>query len=137
MQYVAAYFITAVVFAAIDFVWLTLASERLYKPELGPLLAETPRLIPAVIFYGLYILGVTVFCVAPALKSGSLRHALILGGLFGLVAYATYDLTNQATLTLWSTRVTLFDLAWGTALTAVAATAGTAATRLLFSRLTP
>jgi uncharacterized membrane protein len=119
----AAYVVCALIFLATDSVWLTLASERLYHSELGDLLAPQPRLGAAVMFYLIYIAGVVGFAIAPALQSGGARRALVRGAALGLVAYATYDLTNQATLAMWSTKLTVIDLAWGTSLTGLSAAA--------------
>jgi uncharacterized membrane protein len=116
---------TLVVFVAIDFVWLSGMANVLYKPILGDMLAPEPRLGPAVVFYLIYGAALTFFAVWPALAPGKgMGTALLHGAIFGLAAYATYDLTNQATLKNWSTLLTMADLAWGTALSAVAATAG-------------
>lgn len=116
---------TFIVFVAIDFVWLSSMSNTLYKPILGDMLAPEPRLVPAAIFYLIYAAALSFFAVWPALQDGKgMTTALLHGALFGLAAYATYDLTNQATLKNWSTLLTVADLAWGTALSAVAATAG-------------
>lgn len=116
---------TFVIFVAIDFIWLSAMAEVLYRPVLGDILAPVPSLGPAFLFYPIYIAALTFFAVWPALGSGKgMSTALINGAIFGLAAYATYDLTNQATLRNWSTLLTMFDLAWGTVLSAVAATAG-------------
>ena len=122
--YAIAYAATAVVFLGLDAVWLTLAAERLYRPLLGDLLVERFALVPAVAFYVVYILGIVVFAVAPALTSGRWTTAAAYGALLEFVSYATYDLTNQATLRGWPIAVTVADLGWGTVVTAVAATAG-------------
>jgi uncharacterized membrane protein len=122
----AAYVVCALIFLAVDAVWLTLASERLYRPELGDMLAPQPRLAAAVVFYVIYIAGVVGFAIEPALQAGGARRALIRGAALGLVAYATYDLTNQATLAVWSTKLTVIDLIWGTSLTGLSAAATTA-----------
>lgn len=119
--YALSYLVFALVFGALDFVWLSLAGPALYRPAIGPLLAEKVRLAPAVLFYLVYVAGVVGFVVVPTLATGDWRQAALRGAAFGAVAYATYDLTNQATLRLWSTRVTLADLAWGAFATAVAA----------------
>jgi uncharacterized membrane protein len=92
------------------------------------------RLAPAVAFYLLYILGVMIFAVAPALEAGKWQTALIQGAMFGFFCYMTYDLTNLATLKQWSIKVTILDMIWGTVLTGAAATAGYWATNLVFSR---
>jgi len=120
-QIVIAYAATAVVFLALDAVWLTMMADRLYRPALGPLLLDKFEIAPAALFYLLYITGIVVFAVAPGLVNGRWTTSLQLGALLGLVAYATYDLTNQATLRNWPWRVTLADLCWGTFVTGVAA----------------
>ena len=128
---IASYVITAVVFLGLDFLWLTTIALGFYRRELGPLLLEKPSLTISAGFYLIYVLGIVFFCVTPALNGGNWLTALGTGALLGLVAYGTYDITNLATLKNWSTSVALADLAWGTALTAVAAAAGTLLTRLL------
>ena len=125
MKYVIAYGGTAAVLAVLDAVWLTFAGRLLYRPAIGSLMMESGfRLAPAIVFYVLYVLGVVIFAVSPALKSGQWTTAVLMGGLFGFFCYATYDLTNMATLKVWPLRVTLIDLAWGVFLTATAATVG-------------
>ena len=123
-RYVAAYFGAALVFACLDAAWLTFASARVYRPALGAVMLDTPRWGPALAFYVLYLAGVVLFAIAPALRSGSWTTAVQLGAALGLVAYGTYDLSNQATLTVWSARLTMIDLAWGTFATATGAAAG-------------
>lgn len=107
------YALTALVFLALDAVWLSSMHTALYQPAIGHLLSGTVDWTAAGLFYALYITGLLVFAVAPALSSGRWGIALGRGALFGLLAYATYDLTNQATLRDWPWRVTLADLAWG------------------------
>jgi uncharacterized membrane protein len=123
-QLAIAYPVTAVVFLALDAIWLTTMAERFYRPALGPLMGDRVVLAPAVLFYLLYLVGVVAFAVAPGLESGRWTSALAWGALLGLVAYGTYDLTNQATLRDWPWRVTLADLCWGSFVTATAAAAG-------------
>lgn len=129
MLHVTSYLATGLVFLALDAVWLSLMTGSLYRPLLGDLVADGVNLPPAILFYLLYIAGVVIFAVQPALASGRWTTATALGAAFGLVAYATYDLTNHATLRDWPVLVTVVDMAWGTALTAVAATAGMLITR--------
>jgi uncharacterized membrane protein len=117
-----AYVCALIVFAAMDFGWLTLTGPTLYKPALGPIMADKVQPAPAIAFYLIYLAGLVYFAVWPALTSGAWSRATINGALFGLAAYATYDLTNQATLKVWSIKVTLADLAWGAFVSAVAAT---------------
>ena len=130
MKYLIAYGGTAVALAAMDALWLTFAGAKLYRPYIGELLMENGfRIAPAITFYVLYVAGVVIFAVSPALKSGQWTTAALMGGLFGLFCYATYDLTNQATLKVWPLRITLIDLAWGVFLTATAASVGYLVTR--------
>lgn len=131
MRFVIAYLSTGIVFLAFDTVWLSLMASRLYRPQLGDLMSDKLNLPPAILFYLLYIAGIVVFAVQPALSSGRWTMALALGAFLGLVAYGTYDLTNHATLRNWPVLVTVADLIWGTALTALSATAGMLITRAL------
>jgi uncharacterized membrane protein len=127
MTWIAAYVAAAVSFLALDALWLGLVARTLYQREFGALLLEKPNMAAAAAFYALYLGGVVFFAVKPALESGGWTRALLHGALFGLVAYATYDLTNLATLKGFPIRVVAPDLAWGAAVTAVAALAGYAA----------
>ncbi|QGW83625.1 DUF2177 family protein [Variovorax paradoxus] len=120
-QFAIAYAASAVVFLVLDGIWLTVMADRLYRPALGHLMLERFALAPAAAFYAIYLAGVVVFAVSPALASGRWLTSLGLGALLGLMAYATYDLTNQATLKDWSWTVTIADLCWGTFVTAVSA----------------
>lgn len=124
LKLIAAYLGAGVAFAAVDFVWLSTMTDRFYKPVLGPILAPEPDMTAAVLFYLIYIGGIVFLAVAPALKERAWRRAALNGAVLGFVAYATYDLTNQATLAIWSVKLTIVDLCWGTVLTTVAATAG-------------
>lgn len=122
MRIVIAYIATAVAFLAIDSVWLSTMASRLYRPYLGDLLRSDFDVKAAALFYIIYVGGIVYFAVMPALSSGSWRVAALNGAILGLVAYATYDLTNQATLREWPTIITVADLCWGTFLTASSAT---------------
>jgi uncharacterized membrane protein len=119
----AVYLLTLVTFLAVDAVWLGVVARDLYRRELGHLLAPTVRWGAAGAFYLLYVAAVLVLVAMPNRGAPLLRVAA-LGALFGLVAYATYDLTNLATLRDWSIRVTLLDMAWGAVLTGATAVAG-------------
>lgn len=129
ITWLSAYAGAALAMLALDSAWLGFAAKRLYRPELGDMLAEGFRLAPAAIFYFLYVGGIVFLAVAPGLEAGKLSVAATRGAALGLIAYATYDLTNQATLRHWSTTVTVADMAWGTLLTAIAASAGYVAAR--------
>lgn len=126
-SYALAFVTFAVVFGLMDFLWLSTTFRSVYQSAIGPLLAQKVRIAPATLFYFVYVFGVTVFVLAPSVDSGSWGHAAIRGAAFGLAAYATYDLTNQATLSAWPTRLTLVDLSWGILATAVAASITTLA----------
>jgi uncharacterized membrane protein len=122
---IVAFASTFVIFVAIDFIWLRAMADILYRPVLGDMLAPQFRVAPAIVFYLIFAAALTFFAVLPSLEPGKgPGTALLHGAIFGLAAYATYDLTNQATLRNWSTLLTAADLAWGTFLSAVAAGAG-------------
>lgn len=132
-KYAVGYLATGIAFALIDSIWLRTMYTRLYQPELGPLLGPL-KLGPAVVFYLLYIAGMMWFAVAPALANGRWQTALIQGAVLGCLCYATYDLTNQATLKMWSTKVTVLDIMWGTFLTGSASLTGWWVTTAIFGR---
>jgi len=128
---VALYGITTAVFFALDFVWLSTATSRVYQPYLGDLLSPKPNLAVAAVFYLFYVVGLLALCVIPGLKEGVVIGALWRGALFGLLAYATYDLTNLATIEGWAWQVSVIDMIWGTTLNTVVAAAGFYAGRWL------
>lgn len=128
---VALYAITTAVFFVIDFIWLSTATERIYAPLLGDLLAEKPNLPVAAIFYLFYVVGILALAVIPGLQEGAISGALWRGALFGALAYATYDLTNLATIRDWPWQVSVIDIVWGTTLNTVVAAAGWFAGRWL------
>ena len=131
MRYLAAYGASALAMLVLDSIWLTIMGDRLYRPVLGDWMNRQVNWPPAIAFYLLFLFGVTFLATVPALQQQSWRVAAINGAVFGLVAYATYDLTNQATLGRWSTTITLADMGWGTFLACVAALAGYFGARLL------
>jgi len=116
-----AYVATLLTFLLLDGVWLGVLMAPTYRELLGPLMLEKPLLVPAAVFYCLYVFGCVALVVLPAT---TLQRAARMGALLGLVAYGTYDLTNWATLRGWSVQVTLMDWAWGTFATALACTVG-------------
>lgn len=115
---------TAVVLLVLDSIWLTTMAPILYRPNLGDTLLDTFRLVPAIAFYLTYLFGILYFAIQPSLGSGKVLTAFIRGALLGFVCYGTYDLTNQATLKIWPTIVTVVDMAWGVTITAVTSTCG-------------
>lgn len=124
MKLVWLYLISFGVFLAVDAVWLATMSSRFYQPRLGAFMAERPNLAVALVFYVVYVAGVLVLAVMPGVDAGSVGKTALYGALLGLVAYGTYDITNLSTLRDWPVIVTVVDLIWGTALTAIVATAG-------------
>jgi uncharacterized membrane protein len=118
------YVVSLVTFLALDFAWLGFVARGFYRRQLGPLLSPDVRWPAAVIFYLLFVAAVVVFAVAPAVERGSLAKAVLLGGFLGLVAYATYDLTNLATLKGFPVLVAAVDMVWGCVLTCAVAAVG-------------
>jgi uncharacterized membrane protein len=117
------YLLTLPVFFGIDMLWLGFVAKGFYRNNLGHLLRPDVNWAAALIFYLLYIFGILIFATLPALEKNSLRQAVVLGGLFGLFTYATYDLSNLATLKDWPINVVFVDIVWGMALTASVAAA--------------
>ncbi|MEN8614925.1 DUF2177 family protein [Dehalogenimonas sp. THU2] len=125
------YVITLVIFLGIDFLWLAVISKNFYREHLGNLLKDSFNLAPALIFYFIYIVGLMVFVIIPAIDADSLLRAAGLGVLFGLVAYATYDLSNLATLKGWPMTVVVADLLWGMFISGIVSVAGFMAGRAI------
>ncbi|MFO7886889.1 MAG: DUF2177 family protein [Eubacteriales bacterium] len=116
MDYIKMYFITLAVFFVIDLTWLGLIAKNLYSQQLGFIMKENVNWIAAVTFYLIFIIGIVYFVVNPAIINDNWRYALFAGMLFGFITYATYDLTNLATLKDWPLKITIIDLIWGTSL---------------------
>lgn len=114
VYFLKVYMIAVVSFFAIDMAWLGFIAKDLYRQEIGFIMKTNFNWLAALIFYLLYILGMVYFVINPALVKGQFTHALFVGALFGFITYATYDLTNLATLEGWPLKITLIDLAWGT-----------------------
>lgn len=114
MNFFKMYLVAFVIFLAIDAIWLGLVAPKFYKTQIGHLMAEKPNFIAAGVFYLLFIVGLVYFAIMPAIESGDIGKALLAGALFGFMTYATYDLTNLATLKDWPIMVTVVDLIWGT-----------------------
>jgi uncharacterized membrane protein len=123
MVYLYAYSSTLVVFLLCDMAWLGTMANRLYRPTLGDIMLDSANLPAAAAFYGIYPVGLVIFAVLPALKSGGLLQAALSGAIFGFFTYMTYDLTNQATLRNWTLQLSVIDIGWGTLLGAISATA--------------
>jgi uncharacterized membrane protein len=126
-----AYLATLTAFCILDFLWLGFVARSFYQTQVGSLLLASPKWGVAVLFYALYVGGVVIFAVLPALEAGSWLRALLLGGLFGFFCYATYDLTNLATLKGWTWPMAAVDILWGIVVTALCAAAGHVAARAL------
>ena len=121
IHYAIGYVATAILFGLLDALWLRTMVPAVYRPEIGTLLMDGWRPAPALIFYALYMLGIQIFAVAPAIEVGRWQVAAQWGALFGFFCYMTYDLTNHATMKIWSTKVTLLDIGWGSVATGLAA----------------
>jgi len=124
IQFVKLFFLTALVFFAIDLVWIGVVASSFYARHLGPLLADEVRWVPAILFYTIYIVGLLVFAVLPGLSAASLGRSLALGAFLGLFAYATFDLTCMALFKGFPAIVVVVDLIWGICLSAVVTAAG-------------
>jgi len=133
-RFLIAYAASGVLFIVIDLLWLSLVMSKLFKAEMPQLILDHPKLVPAVIFYALYPIGIAVFGVLPAIAAQDWVRAAAMSALFGFLAYVTYELTNLATLRGWSAQIALMDIAWGAALSALAGAAGYFAVRFWAER---
>lgn len=124
LLYLTLYVLTLVVFLAVDLLWLGVVARGFYQTALRAFLSPTVNWPAAFIFYGIYVVGIMIFAVLPGLAMASLAWAAGWGALFGFFTYATYDLTNLATLRNWPLRVVVVDIAWGMVLCSVVASAG-------------
>ena len=123
-KYILIYIITFIIFLAIDLVWLNIIAKNLYQKEIGTLLLKNPNLLPALLFYLLFIFCLLLIIVIPGIKDGNLIRTILYASVFGLTTYATYDLTNLATLDGWNLKITIIDLIWGTSISTVTAYLG-------------
>ena len=130
---IISYLLTTVVFFAIDLLWLGVLAKGLYNKYLGNFLTDQVNWTAAIIFYLLFIVGIFIFAILPAVDKGSLGNAIVMGALFGFFTYATYDLTNLATLKGWPLPIVLIDITWGSILTASVSAAGYTITRWINS----
>jgi len=121
---IIAYLLTAVVFFAIDLLWLGVIAKNMYNRYLGNFLSDQVNWTAAIIFYLLFIIGISIFAIYPSVNKDSPGHAILMGALFGFFTYATYDLTNLATLKNWPIQIVFIDIAWGAVLTAAVSISG-------------
>jgi len=133
--YASTYIATALVMLVMDSAWLYVMAGRLYRPQIGALMRDGFDPVAAVIFYVVFVAGIVTFVGVPALEGARWTTPLWRGALFGLVAYATYDLTNQATLRGWSWLITGADLVWGMTLTGISAALGVSLARIVLRAL--
>lgn len=122
MMFIKLYFIALTVFLAIDLLWIGVVAKSFYAAQIGFLMRTDVNWVAAIVFYLLFIVGLVLFVIAPAVEKSSWTHAILFGALFGLIAYSTYDLTNLATIKNWPLLVTIVDLTWGTVLAAAVST---------------
>ncbi|MFA7285358.1 MAG: DUF2177 family protein [Candidatus Paceibacterota bacterium] len=115
-MFIKLYAIALPVFFIIDMIWLGLVAKNFYRDQIGHLLKPDVNWGAAILFYCLFVFGLILFVIEPALSKNSPTHALVFGALFGLITYATYDLTNLATMKDWPLLVTVVDLVWGAVL---------------------
>lgn len=127
------FLVSGAVMGVFDAIWLSVVAKKFYQSQIGSLLLEKPLMPAAWLFYAVYVIGIVAFVLAPALAKGSWQYALGYGALFGFVAYATYDLTNLATLKGFTPTVVVVDLLWGTLLTGAVATISYAVIRTWLS----
>lgn len=117
IKLISTYFIALVSFFAIDMVWLGVISKNYFKQKLGFILSPDPNWVAAIIFYLVYIAGIIFFAVNPSIKAADWQVALLNGALLGAMCYATYDLTNMATIAKWPIEIVIIDIIWGMVLT--------------------
>jgi len=119
VKLITSYFIALLSFFALDMVWLGLISKNYYKQKLGFILSDNPNWAAAVVFYVVYIGGILFFAVNPSLKEARWQTAVLNGALLGALCYATYDLTNMATIAKWPIEIVIIDIIWGMVLTGI------------------
>lgn len=123
-HYIIVYTGSLVVFLVVDFIWLGWVAQPFYQRQLGDLLSQRVNWPAAIAFYLLFIVGLMIFCILPALQRNSMATAMVLGGLFGFFTYATYELTNYALIRNWPAALVPVDIAWGVFLCTVVALGG-------------
>ena len=132
-QLIISFIFVSTIFLIFDVIWLSITVKSIYKPNLGNLLNDKPVLWAAVLFYIIYMIGLTLIIIKPALASNSVLQAFWNGVIFGIVAYGTYNLTNMATIKNWSATIVWIDMLWGGLLTGSSSAAGIYLTKTFFS----
>ena len=120
MNFIKPFIISGVIFLILDICWLFFANKKIYKSNIGNLMGDF-KIIPAIIFYIIYLGALTFFVLMPGLEKNSITYVLLSGALLGLVCYSTYDLTNLASIKDWSLMVTIIDIIWGTFVSSLSA----------------
>ena len=133
-KHLVAWAATFIVLLVIDMLWLGVVAKNMYQEAMGDLMSPQPRLAFAAVFYLLYPIGLVIFAILPGIDAQSVTRAAVLGALFGLFCYSTYDLTNLAVVRNWPLALSFIDIAWGTLVSGVAAAAGSLALRWFFAR---
>ncbi|MGJ7575525.1 DUF2177 family protein [Variovorax sp. RB2P76] len=133
-KHLVAWAVTFVVLLVIDMIWLGVVAKGMYQEAMGDLMSPNPRLAFAAVFYLIYPIGLLIFAIVPGLAAQGVMRAALMGGLFGLFCYATYDLTNLAVIRNWPLALSFIDIAWGTLVSGVAAAAGAATLRWFATR---
>lgn len=116
MTYIKNFMITFAVFMTIDLIWLGVVAKKLYNKYLGYIMAKNINWLAAIIFYIIFVIGLLLFVIYPAMAKDSIQYLILYGMAYGFITYATYDLTNLATLKDWPIEITIIDLIWGTSL---------------------
>jgi len=133
-KHLVAWAVTFVVLLVIDMIWLGVVAKGMYQEAMGDLMSPNPRLAFAAVFYLVYPVGLLLFAIMPGVEAQSVVRAAVLGALFGMFCYATYDLTNLAVIRNWPLALSFIDIAWGTVVSGVAAAAGAVAWRWMAAR---
>ena len=118
------YLLTFVVFLMVDMLWLGVIAKNIYQKYLGGFLSDNVNWTAAIIFYFIFVVGISIFAIYPAINKDSVFNAILMGALFGFFTYATYDLTNLATLKGWPLKIVFIDILWGTTLSAIVSFSG-------------
>lgn len=124
MKYILLYILTFIIFLLIDFLWLKFVATKLYSSKISHLMATKAKLLPALIFYIVYVVGIIILAVLPGYEATNICKTLIFGVLLGMISYSTYDLTNLSTLKNWPLSLSIIDIIWGTVVTTLASLSG-------------